>query len=74
MVSSCFDRATDLLAPWSPGKATFDELVELLKTYYDPKPSKRVQHFHFNNRAQGQHESIAAYTAELRRLAQHCEF
>ena len=72
--SCCFDRVADLLAPQSPGDATFDALVDLLKTHYDPKPSKRVQRFHFNNRAQGPHESIAAYIAELRRLAQYCEF
>ena len=71
---ACYDRLVDLLAPRSPSEVPFDDLVNVLRTYYDPKPSKRVQRFYFYNRVQGAQESIAAYIAELRRLAEHCEF
>ena len=71
---ACYDRLVDLLAQRSPSEVSFDDLVNVLKTYYDPKPSKRVQRFYFYNRVQGPQESIAAYIAEFWRLAEHCEF
>ena len=49
---ACYDRLVDLLAPRSPSEVSFDDLVNVLKTYYDPKPSKRVQRFYFYNRVQ----------------------
>jgi len=72
--STCYDRLVDLLAPRSPSEVSLDESVDILTTHYDPKPSKRVQRFHFNNRVQKQDESISDYIAELRRLAQYCEY
>ena len=51
-----------------------DEIIDTLKAHYGPAPSKRVQRYHFNNRTQGAAESINQYVAELRRLAQHCQF
>jgi len=40
---TCFNRLVDLLAPRSPGEVPLDEIVNVLKTHYDPKPSKRVR-------------------------------
>jgi len=67
---TCFDRVVDLLSPRPPA----DEIVNILTLHYDPKPSERVQRFHFNNRTQQQSESIVDCIAELRRLAQFCEY
>ena len=72
--ASVFDRAVDLLAPQSPAEVPLDDIINALKAHYDPAPSKRVQRYHFNNRTQGTAESIVEYIAELRRLAQHCQF
>lgn len=72
--STCYDRLVDLLAPRSPAEVSLDESVDILTTHYDPKPSKRVQRFHFNNRVQKQDESISDYIAELWHLAQYCEY
>ena len=72
--ATCFERLVDLLAPRAPADVPLDETVDLLKAHYDPKPSKRVQRYHFNNRVQGQNESITDFIAELRRLAQYCEY
>ena len=71
---ACYDRLVDLLQPRSPAEVSFDDLITVLTSYYDPKPSKRVQRYYFYNRVQAPEESIAAYIAELRRLAEHCEF
>lgn len=56
------------------GNASYDELVLLLKTHYNPKPSEIVQRWHFNTRVRGSGESIANYVAALRALALHCNY
>ena len=45
-----------------------------MRQHYDPKPSAIVQRFPFNSRTCHAAESIAAYVAELRQLAEHCEY
>lgn len=64
----------DLLAPAKPQNQTQIELFEALKRHYEPKPLIIAERFSFHKRNQGPTESIAEYTAELRRLAQNCEF
>ncbi len=53
---------------------SYEELVEVLKTHFDPKPSIIVQRYKFNSRARAQGESIAVYVAALRALAEHCSY
>ena len=52
--STCFNRLVELVVPCLPTDVPLDKMVDLLKAHYDPKPSKRVQRFHFNNKVQGQ--------------------
>ena len=59
-----------LLAPMKPSEKTFEELVAKLTEHYSPKPPEVMQRFRFNS--QVSRESIAAYVAELRRIAQQC--
>ena len=55
---------------------TFVELCNLVKEYYERLPSPIVQRYKFNyntcNRVPG--ETIAAYVAALRKLAEHCNY
>ena len=44
------------------------------QAHFSPKPSVIVKRFEFNTRRQGEAESIAKYVAELRKLAQHCDY
>ena len=53
---------------------SYDELVKILKSHYNPKPSTIVQRFHFNSRVRASGKSIASYVAALRELALHCEY
>ena len=39
-----------------------------------PNPSPIVKRFEFNSRCQKEGESIAVFVAELRKIAEHCEF
>ena len=50
------------------------ELVTLVKQHRNRKPSVIVQWFNLNMRMKQPGETIAAYTAELRKIAEHCSF
>ena len=63
-----------LVSPRKPTELKFAELVEVLQKHYDPKPSVIVQRYQFNTRNRLTGETIASYIAELRHLAEHCEF
>ena len=63
-----------LLSPVKPTDKTYDELVKKLTEHYSPTPSEVMQRFRFNSRSRKTGESVAAYLAELRRLAEHCNY
>ena len=48
--------------------------MEFAATQFNPKPSPIVKRFEFNTRCQKQGESIAVFVAELRKIAEHCDF
>ena len=54
--------------------AKFETLVEIITAHYDPKPSFIVQRFKFYNRTRAAGETIAAFVASLRKIAEHCEY
>ena len=64
----------DLLAPAKPRETSYADVVETLKTHFNPKQGVAVHRFKFNSRTRKQGESIAKYVAELRHLAIDCEF
>ena len=63
-----------LLSPQEPKDVSFADIVKQMTDYYQPKPSIIVQHFKFHSRSCKQGESVATYIAELKRLAEDCEF
>lgn len=48
--------------------------MTLLKNHYHPKPSEIVQRYKFDSRSRKPDESVLEYVAELRRLAQDCNY
>ena len=52
----------------------YSELIDLLTSHYNPRPSSIVQRFKFYNRTRSKEESIATYVAALRALAEYCEY
>ncbi len=64
----------NLLSPAKPGEKTFEQLVTLLKNHFNPKPSEIVQRFKFDSCMRKPTESVAEYVAELRKLAQDCNY
>ncbi len=65
---------SSLVPPAKPGDKTFDELISIAKDHFNPLPSVIVQRYKFNTRIQQPGETTAEFVAELRRLAQHCEY
>ena len=63
-----------LLSPTDPGEKEFEDLVKVLKEHYNPPPSEIVQWLKFNSRFRRSGESVADYVAELRAIAQTCNF
>ena len=49
----------------------YNDLVEIVTSHFDPKPSSIVQRFKFYNCPREKGESIATYMAALRGLAEH---
>nr|XP_015800346.2 uncharacterized protein LOC107375995 [Nothobranchius furzeri] len=72
--SATYSLLRSLLSPETQKDKTYDELIQILQTHFSPKPSQIVQRFKFNSRMQKTGETVAEYVAELRRLAQHCEY
>jgi len=64
----------NLLSPEKPGSKSYEDLVSLLKNHFNPKPSEIVQRWKFNSRNRHLDENIVEYVAELRKLAQDCNF
>ena len=63
-----------LLAPIKLTDKTLDELFALVKDHLEPAPSAIMQRFNFNARSQKSDESVAEFVAELRHIAEHCEY
>ncbi|KAJ8419115.1 hypothetical protein AAFF_G00006140 [Aldrovandia affinis] len=63
-----------LIAPAKPATKTFDQIVETLKRHLNPTPLVIAERFRFHKRNKSRAESVSEYMAELRRLAEHCQF
>ncbi|XP_043985912.1 uncharacterized protein LOC122838928 [Gambusia affinis] len=64
----------NLVSPDKPSSKTYSQLVTRMKEHFNPKPSEIVQRYKFDSRSRQPAESVSAYVAELRRLAQDCNF
>ena len=63
-----------LLSPQEPKDVSFADIVKQMTDHYQPKPSIIMQHFKFHSRSCKQGEAVAKYIAELKLLAEDCEF
>ena len=78
LLSSCgaptYRLIRNLSTPLKPGEITYKEIVELVASHLQPKPSVIMQRFKFNSRVRGEGESIADFAAALRQLLEYCAF
>ena len=71
---STYALLRNLVLPAKPGDKTYDELVSVLKEHYNPTPSETVQRSRFNSRFRKPVESVSTFVAELRSLAEFCNY
>ena len=71
--SATYKILRNLLSPAKPGEKSYADLVDTSK-HFKPAPSEIVECFRFNSRVRKPGESIAAFIAELRALAEFCNF
>ena len=71
---SMYALLRNLVSPAKPGEKSFDELMSVLKNHYNPTPSETVQRSRFNSRCRKPGESVAQFVAELRALAEFCNY
>jgi len=72
--SGNFQVAESLIAPDKPDTKSYADLVKVLTKHFQPTPSETVQRFKFHGRTHQPAESVAAYVAEFRAIAEHCNF
>ncbi|XP_064462940.1 uncharacterized protein K02A2.6-like [Ornithodoros turicata] len=63
-----------LLAPDPPTSKTLEELKKILRDHLSPRPSVIAERAKFHKRVQQENEGIAEFVAELKRLAEYCNF
>ena len=72
--SDCFSTVKSIISPAKPEDHTFQQLVEILREHYAPRPSVVMSRFKFRKRLHLANETIASYIAALRKLAETCDF
>lgn len=71
---STYKLLSSLTAPAKPVEKSLDDLNALLKAHFNPAPSPIVQRYKFYNRSRQPAESISTFLAELRAIADDCNF
>ncbi len=78
LITACspytFQLLRSLVQPQTPSELSYDELVQVMKEHYQPKPSAIVQRYKFYSRNREEGESISDYIAALKALAEYCCF
>ncbi|XP_040167307.1 uncharacterized protein LOC120902541 [Anopheles arabiensis] len=75
-----YDIICDKVAPDSPRKKTYGEIVSTLDTFFSPKPHEIAENYRFNCRRQGDKDAAVAeetaeeYLVALRKIAVTCNF
>ncbi|XP_063626541.1 uncharacterized protein LOC134798130 [Cydia splendana] len=74
MGSDAYELMANLCAPDKPSTKKYDDLVALMKKHLQPTRSTMAERFKFRQRIQRSDETIAEYTAELKKLTKDCDF
>ncbi|XP_061715638.1 uncharacterized protein K02A2.6-like [Cydia pomonella] len=74
MGSEAYELLANLCSPDKPSTKEFDDLVAVMKKHLQPTRSTMAERFKFRQRSQGSDETIAEYTAELKKLTKDCDF
>ncbi|XP_061128573.1 uncharacterized protein LOC133150206 [Syngnathus typhle] len=74
MGAKMYNLLRSLVAPAKPADKTFDEIMQIMKSHLNPAPLVIAERFRFHKRNQSRTVTVSEYIAELRKLAEHCQF
>ena len=78
LLSSCgattYRLIKDVIAPQAPTEVSFDDIVAKMTAHCQPPPSEIMQRYRFNTRVRQSHKTVSAYIAQLKQLAEYCNF
>ena len=74
MGRTAYKLLRNLLTPNTLEEMSLARIDEVMESHHCPKPSETVKRFEFYNRAQKQGETVSSFVAELRAIAEHCNF
>nr|XP_054769557.1 uncharacterized protein K02A2.6-like [Lytechinus pictus] len=63
-----------LVVPRRVPELSLDDIDAVLKEHYNPTPPVMLERYRFYKRNQGHDETIAVYLAELKKMAETCDF
>ena len=69
-----YSTLKDLCLPDLPSEKTYEQIKEILSSYYKPKVLEVVESYRFHQSFQDVNESVIEYANKLQRLAVHCNF
>ncbi|XP_055701834.1 uncharacterized protein K02A2.6-like [Phlebotomus papatasi] len=67
-----YDQLCNIITPREPKDLSYNELIQILEDYYDPKPLEIVENVNFRKRIQKEGESMDDFMAALRGLTKYC--
>lgn len=71
---AAFITLQNLLFPKTPVEASYEDVVETLRSHYTPKRSVVVERYKFYRRDQRPGEGISDFVVELKKMAATCNF
>ncbi|XP_031353843.1 uncharacterized protein LOC116178478 [Photinus pyralis] len=74
MGPDAYDVLCDKLSPEVPVQKTYEELVNYMKTHYNPEPLEIAEIFRFLQRRQHEGESTQDFLTSLQKLATKCNY
>ncbi|XP_050562620.1 uncharacterized protein LOC118270762 [Spodoptera frugiperda] len=74
MGDEAYELLCNLASPHKPAELKYERAIELLHHHLEPTPSVLAERYRFKQRRQASEENVAAYVAELKKLARHCKF
>ena len=78
LLSTCgaatYKLIRNLTSPEPPVSKTYKEIVDLVQTHYQPKPSVMIERLKFNSRIRQTGESVSTFMTELRQSSKYCDF
>ena len=72
--ASTYRLIKTLSLPGKPNDLSFEDLVQRVKTHFNPKPSVTIKCYEYNTRKQKPEEAVAEYIAALGKIAEHCDY